>query len=79
MLVASAESWETMLAMPFDEALRAERQRRSRLLKSARRDPPGEDAFHAELVLAADQFLIKPAGRVEDAARARPPARTSAP
>ena len=26
--------------------------------------------FHAELVLAADQFLITPAGRVEDAARA---------
>ena len=70
-LVASAEPWETMLAMPFDEALRAERQRRSRLLKSARRILPGEDAFHAELVLAADQFLIKPAGRVEDAARAQ--------
>ena len=34
-LVASAEPWETMLAMPFDEAMRAERQRRSRLLKSA--------------------------------------------
>jgi predicted glycogen debranching enzyme len=70
-LVASAESWDTMLAMPFDEALRAERQRRSRLLKSARRILPAEDAFHAELVLAADEFLIKPAGRVEDAARAQ--------
>ncbi len=31
----------------------------------------GDDgAFHDELVLAADQFLIMPAGRVEDAARA---------
>ena len=70
MLVASAESWDTMRAMSFDEALRAERQRRSRQLKSARRISSDDDAFHAELVLAADEFLIKPAGRVEDAARA---------
>jgi predicted glycogen debranching enzyme len=70
-LVASAESWDMMRAMPFDEALRAERRRRSRLLKAARRDQPDEDALHAELVLAADEFLIKPAGRVEDAARAQ--------
>ncbi len=70
-LVASAESWETMRAMRFDEALRAERHRRSRLLKAARRSQPGEDAFHAELVLAADEFVIKPAGRVEDATRAK--------
>jgi predicted glycogen debranching enzyme len=70
-LVASAESWETMLAMPFDEAMRAERHRRSRLLRAARRSQPGEDVFHAELVLAADEFLIKPAGRVEDATRAK--------
>jgi predicted glycogen debranching enzyme len=69
-LVASVESWETLLAMPFDEAMRAERRRRSRLLKAGRRSLPGENAFHAELVLAADQFLIQPAGRVEDAARA---------
>ncbi len=59
--------------------MRAERRRRSRLLKIARRERQGEDAFHAELVLAADEFLIKPAGRVEDATRARRPARTSAP
>ena len=70
-LVASSESWETMRAMPFPEAHRAERRRRSRLVKLARHDHPGEDGFHAELVLAADQFLIKPAGRVQDAARAQ--------
>ena len=35
-LVASAESWETMLAMSFDEAMRAERRRRSRLLQGRR-------------------------------------------
>jgi predicted glycogen debranching enzyme len=70
-LVASAEQWETMQAMPFDEAMRAERHRRSRLLNAARRDLPVEDGFHAELVLAADDFVIKPAGRVEDAARVK--------
>jgi predicted glycogen debranching enzyme len=70
-LEASAEPWETMLAMPFDEAMRAERHRRSRLLRSARRTHPGEEAFHAELVLAADEFLIKPAGRIRDATRAK--------
>ncbi|MGP0066716.1 MAG: amylo-alpha-1,6-glucosidase [Isosphaeraceae bacterium] len=81
-LVASVEGWETLLAMSFEEALRAERRRRSRLLTVARRltrgatnagisGSSGTDAgFHAELVLAADQFLIQPAGRVEEAARA---------
>src|SRR5436309_9905746 len=33
-------------------------------------DPAAQRGLPAELVLAADQFLIKPAGRVEDAARA---------
>jgi len=74
-LIASAEPWETLLAMPFDEALRAECERRSRLIAAARRVASGkpahdEDPFLEELVLAADQFLITPAGRVEDAARA---------
>jgi predicted glycogen debranching enzyme len=71
-LVASVEPWETLLAMSFDEALRAERGRRSRLVAAARRAAPvaAGDDFQAELVLAADQFLITPAGRVEDAARA---------
>src|SRR4029079_10280356 len=32
---------------------------------------PEKDAFGRELVLAADQFIIKPAGRAEEAARAR--------
>ena len=38
----------------------------SRTAHPARTDGPA-----AELVLAADQFIITPAGRVEDAARAR--------
>ncbi len=34
-------------------------------------DPRAREGFPAELVMAADQFLISPVGRVEDAARAR--------
>ena len=38
---------------------------------STRSPPCRDDGFAAELVLAADQFIITPAGRVEEAARAR--------
>ena len=44
-------------------------ERRRRLIAIA--GPAGEDPFGAELVLAADQFIITPAGRAEEAARAR--------
>ncbi|MGD0042261.1 MAG: hypothetical protein ABSE84_17955, partial [Isosphaeraceae bacterium] len=87
--------------MSFDEVMRAERGRRSRLIKASHlaaagvaidspvaamyrgvfthdSSKPGttgaagpassdDGAFHDELVLAADQFLIVPAGRVKDA------------
>jgi predicted glycogen debranching enzyme len=68
-LMASTESLETMTAMAPTEARSAELERRRRLLLSA--DPVLADHATAELVLAADQFVISPAGRVEDAARAR--------
>jgi predicted glycogen debranching enzyme len=67
-LIASTEGWETMLALSPEEALSASRARRARLLERV-----GEEARSgaaAELVLAADQFIISPAGRIEDAARA---------
>jgi predicted glycogen debranching enzyme len=67
-LVVSTERWETVSAMVPADALVAERQRRERLLAQA--NPAAQEGLAAELVLAADQFLIKPAGRVEDAARA---------
>jgi predicted glycogen debranching enzyme len=58
-----------MLALGPAAARAAERERRRRLLAAAptaaRRGVP------AELVLAADQFVVTPNGRVEDAARAR--------
>jgi len=68
-LVASSESWDTMNAIDPARASQYERERRMRLLHIA----PGamEDQTTAELVLATDQFVIVPAGRVEDAARAR--------
>ena len=47
----------------------AERARRVRLLSLAH--PSAHEGPAAELVLAADQFIITPAGRVEDAARAQ--------
>jgi predicted glycogen debranching enzyme len=68
-LVASTESWDTVLALGPEEAWQAERQRRHRLVLSAH--PSVQAGPGGELVLAADQFLITPAGRVEDAARAR--------
>ena len=68
-LTASTESWETMLALPPAEALAAEQERHRRLLAVS--PPPARKGPGREFVLAADQFLITPAGRVEDAARAR--------
>jgi predicted glycogen debranching enzyme len=67
-LVASTESWETVCALKPDEALAAERARRKRLLACA--PVPVRSGLGGELVLAADQFLIRPAARVEDSARA---------
>jgi len=67
-VVASTESWQTMSAMSSDEAFDAEYDRRRRLLVEAH--PLAQESTQAELVLAADQFVITPAGRVEDTARA---------
>jgi predicted glycogen debranching enzyme len=68
-LVASTESWETILAISAREALSAETERRCRLLDAA--PPEARHGAAADLVLAADQFVIRPAGRHEDHVRAR--------
>ena len=68
-LVASTESWEVMRAMPPEEVFDAEHDRRRRLI--AESHPAAHNGTAAELVLAADQFLISPTGRVQDVARAR--------
>jgi len=68
-LVASTESWEVVTALSPRAARDAERQRRRRLIATA--PPAARAGVAAELVLAADQFVVTPSGRVEDAARAR--------
>ena len=67
-LVASTEPWETVEALSPGEGIQAEQERRRQLLATA---GPLPDRLAGELVLAADQFVITPAGRAEEAARAR--------
>lgn len=68
-LIASTEEWETILALDPKTALESDRERRHRLVAAA--PESAREGAAAELVLAADQFIIRPAGRVEDSARAR--------
>jgi len=67
-LVASTEPWEIMLALNPEEAMASEVERRSRLISRAQTEVQAEPA--GEMVMAADQFIITPSGRVEDEARA---------
>lgn len=68
-LVGSTEDWDRIYALKPTEALDAEHERRRRLLLAA--TPAAREGMGPELVLAADQFIITPAGRIEEAARAR--------
>jgi len=69
-LVATAEPWDVVASVIApDEAASIELERRRRLLTLAPVATRSDAA--AELVLAADQFLITPAGRYADATRAR--------
>ena len=67
-LVASVETEEVMLALSPSDVANCEQERRRRLIYAAA--PRARDPFGAELVLAADQFIITPAGRVPEAMRA---------
>jgi predicted glycogen debranching enzyme len=67
-LVASAEPWDTVRAVSPEYAAEAEQRRRKRLLFRAH--PEARTGVAAELVLAADQFIAAPAGRVDDTLRA---------
>jgi predicted glycogen debranching enzyme len=68
-LVASTEDWRTVSALDPEAALCTEQDRRKRLVRIAH--PSAHQGIAAELVLAADQFIITPSGRIRDAARAR--------
>jgi predicted glycogen debranching enzyme len=68
-LVASAESWDAVRAVTPEYAYAAETSRKKRLLARAPGVP--SEGTTAELVLAADQFIIVPEGRGDDTLRAR--------
>jgi predicted glycogen debranching enzyme len=68
-LIAATEAWHTVLALSPDDALTFEGERRRRLVGMAA--VPARIGFAAELVLAADAFVITPVGRIADGARAR--------
>lgn len=63
-LVASTENWETIRALSPEGTYHAEFDRRKLLLDAA--SPEVREGTAAELVLAADQFLITPVGRLEN-------------
>ncbi len=67
-LTVSTETWEAIHALSQAEARQAEARRRGRLVAQA--DPRARSGFARELVYAADQFVIQPAGRAEEAVRA---------
>lgn len=66
-IVASVEPWEVIHALGAEEALEAENLRRTKMLQKAG-DAAGVN-LSAQLVLAADQFLIRPHTRTMDEAR----------
>jgi predicted glycogen debranching enzyme len=67
-LIGSTEPWEIIDVLSPADVLASERERRARLLEDA--DAEAHDGVAAELVFASDQYVITPAGRAEEAARA---------
>jgi predicted glycogen debranching enzyme len=67
-LIASTEWWSTMLALDPGEALGFYHTRHRRLIACS--EPAARQELAADLVFAADQFIINPAGRIQDSARA---------
>lgn len=68
-LAASTDGAEVIASQTPAQARMAEMKRREHLLSIA--DPQAQQGMAAELVLAADQFIIMPAGRAEEMARER--------
>ena len=68
-LTASTETWQTLAVMSPGEAIAAEVDRRRRRIDAA--VPRARTGVAAELVLAADAFVVRPAGRSEDHVRMR--------
>jgi predicted glycogen debranching enzyme len=70
-LVASTEPWETVLALAPETVLRFEQARRRFVVGRAAGAVGPDDGVAAELVIAADQFIVMPRGRLEDVAWAQ--------
>jgi predicted glycogen debranching enzyme len=68
-LIASTEPWDVVAALDAAMALTAERERRLECIGAAA--PEAREGLAAELVLAADQFVVTPVGRTAEAARVR--------
>jgi predicted glycogen debranching enzyme len=68
-VVASTEPWDIVTALDASTALASERNRR--LARIAAADPLARAGLAAELVVAADQFIVTPVGRSQEAARVR--------
>jgi glycogen debranching enzyme len=66
-VIASTETWDVVTALEPAAAVQTEHERRTRLLGAA--VPAAGAGFGSELVLAADQFIVKPVSRSADAAR----------
>ncbi|HUP61694.1 MAG TPA: amylo-alpha-1,6-glucosidase [Thermoanaerobaculia bacterium] len=66
-VIASVEPWDVIHALSVDEVIEADNARRNRMLAKA--GGAADDPFSAQLVLAADQFLICPHTRSADEAR----------
>ncbi|HWC73508.1 MAG TPA: amylo-alpha-1,6-glucosidase [Gemmatimonadales bacterium] len=67
-LVGSTDEPAVMQAMSAEEALAVEVERKRRLIESAQ--PAIRTGSAAQLVIAADEFIIRPVGRVRDTVRA---------
>ncbi len=68
-IVASTEAWDVITALEWRAAFAAEHDRRRACIAGA--DSVAHKGFAAELVLAADQFIVTPVGRSAEAARVR--------
>lgn len=67
--IASAENWDSILALSPQEVFKAEVERRQRLLATA--VPQLQQGLAQQLVLAADQFIVAPTKRVVETTRIR--------
>ncbi|HET8712193.1 MAG TPA: amylo-alpha-1,6-glucosidase [Gemmatimonadales bacterium] len=67
-LTASTEPAAVLESITAEEALGLEVERKRRLIESA--PPAARSGAAAQLVIAADQFIIRPVGRVRDTVRA---------